>query len=62
MTDQLPTKGTTKDQLSPYAAWYVIAWRLPWFALIQVLRVLTTVVAFCGYGKHQALRTWRDMR
>lgn len=50
------------SKLNGRVAWYVVAWRLPWYAIAVVLLSILTGIIFCGWGKDTAVRFWRDAR
>lgn len=47
---------------APLAPWYVIAWRLPWYAVAFPVRVLLVTIIFCGWGSATAARLWEETK
>lgn len=43
-------------------SWYVIVWRLPWWVLAHVLRVMLSLVMLVGWGRHIAVQMWEDTK
>ena len=56
--DKYPWSRWLKDKLTGKVQWFVIVWRLPWFALIYIGLYVTYIGVIMCYGIRRANEFW----